>query len=146
MALPTRLVRALSGDTFDSLGRDFEQVMQRLASRDGGFFTTGGYAVDIWETPDHLHVEAELPGFKREEIDVLLENQVLTITAERKADEQAQQRDWLLNERRAVRFSRSFSLPPTVDESKCEAKYENGVLLIALNKREESKPRKISVT
>lgn len=145
MALPTRLARVLASEPFDLMTRDFDTIMQRLVGREGPFLGST-YAVDIWETKDHLFVEAELPGFDRDQIDVTLENSVLTITAERKEENKDEHRDWLLNERRAVRFQRSFTLPPTVDDAKVQAKYENGVLSIRLNKREESKPKKITVS
>ncbi|HMO25275.1 MAG TPA: Hsp20/alpha crystallin family protein [Tepidisphaeraceae bacterium] len=127
----------------DPFTRDFDAAVQRLFGRDGG--VSAGFAVDIWETPDALHVEAELPGFDRDQIDVMLENSVLTITGERKQSNEQSGREWLLNERRAVRFSRSFNLPPTVDDSQVEAKFDNGVLHITIAKREEVKPRKISI-
>src|SRR5690606_11818256 len=104
------------------------------------------YAVDVREDADHIYVEAELPGFRKEDVDITLENQTLTITAERKEEKDDQKKgDLLLHERRYSRFERSFTLPPTVDESKCDAKLADGVLTITLDKREESKPRKISV-
>jgi len=106
------------------------------------------YAVDVREDADHIYVEAELPGFKKNEVDVTLENATLTITAERaeeKKEDGKEQGEYLLRERRHVRFSRSFNLPPTVDESKVDAKLADGVLRITLNKREETKPRKINV-
>lgn len=105
------------------------------------------YAVDVREDPDHFYVEAELPGFKKENVDITLENQQLTIAAERR-DEQKKEGpkgDLLLHERRYSRFLRSFTLPPTVDEQTVNAKLQDGVLTITLNKREETKPRKISV-
>jgi HSP20 family protein len=146
MALPTRLARAIErAGQLEPFNRDFDQLVNRLFNGDGNGVVTAGYAVDIWETPDHLHLEAELPGFNRDQIDVTIDNNVLSLTAARTQQEGHDQREWLLNERRAVRFSRSFNLPPTVDGGKVEAKYENGVLHVTLAKREESKPRKISV-
>lgn len=142
-ALPTRIARVLANDGLEPFTRDFDAAVQRLFGREAG--VAGSFAVDIWETPDALHVEAELPGFDREQIDVMLENSVLTITGERKQPDQQTSREWLLNERRSVRFTRSFNLPPTVDENKVEAKFENGVLHITIAKREEVKPRKISI-
>ena len=128
------------------------------------------YGVDVREDQDHIYVEAELPGFRKDDVDITLENQTLTITAER-SDEQtepapaqgAQGRqggkaqggagtvarprgDYLLRERRYTRFQRSFTLPPTVDESSVNARLTDGVLTITLNKREETKPRKIQVS
>src|ERR1039457_6245854 len=77
------------------------------------------YAVDVREDADHLYVEAELPGFKKDEVEITLENQTLTISAERReggsnGNKDKDKGEWLLNERRYTRFLRSFTLPPTV--------------------------------
>lgn len=103
------------------------------------------FGVDVREDVDHLYLEAELPGFKKEDIDITLEKQVLTITAENKASTEEKKGDYLLRERHQTSVSRSFKLPPTIDEGKVDAKLVDGVLHLTLNKREESKPRKISV-
>ena len=105
------------------------------------------YAVDVREDNDHIYVEAELPGFKKDEVDVTLENQILTISAERREGGSTDPKsgEHLLHERRYTRFLRSFTLPPTVDEQTVNAKLADGVLTVTLNKREESKPRKIAV-
>ena len=105
------------------------------------------YAVDVREDADHFYVEAELPGFSKEDVDITLENQMLTIAAERKSEkeEKSKKGELLLHERRYNRFLRSFTLPPTVDEQTVNAKLDNGILTITLNKREETKPRKIQV-
>jgi HSP20 family protein len=116
------------------------------AQGDGGH-RLAPYAVDVREDADHFYVQAELPGFRKEDVDITLENQTLTISAERKEeqDEKGPKGELLLHERRYNRFLRSFTLPPTVDEQTVNAKLDNGVLTITLNKREETKPRKISV-
>ncbi len=151
MALPTRVQRAMH-DPLDVLPREFGTLMDRfLSGRDllGNGSSFAPYGVDVREDADHFYVEAELPGFKKEEIDITLENATLTINAERKAESnegEANKGDWLLRERRYSRYSRSFTLPPTVDESTVDAKLMDGVLKITLNKREETKPRKITVT
>jgi HSP20 family protein len=151
MALPTRVNRGFV-DPLDMIGREFDNVLTRyFGGNEGG--NGGGrqhwmapYGVDIREDQDHLYVEADLPGFKKEEVDITLENQTLTISAEHKVENQEEKKgDWLLNERRYARFLRSFTLPPTVDDSKVDAKLTDGVLRITLNKREETKPRKIKV-
>lgn len=149
MALPTRVQRAIH-DPMDVLPREFGTLMDRmLGGRD--FFGDGGafapYGVDVREDADHLYVEAELPGFTKDEIDITLENATLSIVAQRKETPAEDQKgDWLLRERRYTRYSRSFNLPPTVDEKTVDAKLTDGVLKITLNKREESKPRKIAVS
>jgi HSP20 family protein len=151
MALPTRVNRgAALLDPTELLGRDFENMFNRwLGVREGGSGQAlAPYGVDIREDNDHFYVEAELPGFKKEEIDVTLENQTLTISAERNVENKQgdeKKGDMLLHERRYSRFLRSFTLPPTVDEGSVNARLNDGVLTITLNKREETKPRKIKV-
>lgn len=148
MALPTRVARGMI-DPFDSIHREFDGMLSRFLGGDGGTAPAAParwapYAVDVREDADHIYVDAELPGFSKDDIDVTLENQTLTISAERK-EEKRQEGDYLLNERRYQRFQRSFMLPPTVDEQKVDAKLADGLLHITLNKREETKPRKIAV-
>lgn len=156
MALPTRVSRGMTvADPFEAAQREFDSALGRFFGGSDVPATHGGwapYAVDVREDKDHLYVEAELPGFKKEEIDVTLENQTLTISAEHKEETKhdgehgsQQKGEWLLRERRYSRFLRSFTLPPTVDDQKVDAKYADGLLRITLNKREETKPRKITV-
>jgi len=153
MALPTRVQRGQI-DPVDQVNREFEGFFNRMLGRDidGGQFAP--YGVDVREDADHIYVEAELPGFRKEDVDITLENQTLTIAAQRTGQTgnggsggQRQQHSgqMLLNERRYTRFLRSFTLPPTVDEQNVDAKLQDGVLTITLNKREESKPRKVQV-
>ena len=151
MALPTRVQRG-QADPLEMAQREFDSLVGRLVggreARDGNYFAP--YAVDVREDADHVYVEAELPGFKKDEVDITLENQTLTIAAERKSESKngngGAKGDLLLHERRYTRFLRSFTLPPTVDEQSVNAKLSDGVLTVTLNKREETKPRKISVS
>src|SRR3954452_17610030 len=145
MALPTRVQRGQQqGDPFELAQREFDTMLNRfLGGRESGGNGGGGdflapYAVDVREDGDHIYVEAELPGFKKEEVDVTLENQTLTISAERREQSNGDQKsgEHLLRERRYTRFLRSFTLPPTVDEQTVNAKLNEGVLTITLNKRE----------
>jgi HSP20 family protein len=151
MALPTRINRGGTAvDPFDMLSRDFEGMFNRWL---GGRETNGSqplapYGVDIREDADHFYVDAELPGFKKEDVDITLENQTLTISAERRYENKqgdGHGDEWLLRERRYNRFLRSFTLPPTVDEGSVNARLQDGVLTITINKREETKPRKVKV-
>lgn len=145
MALPVRLMRSM--EPFEALQREMDSMIGRMYNTresDGNWMAP--YAVDIREDADHVYVEAELPGFKKEEVEITLENQTLTIAAERKGQrKQVEGEQTLLQERRYTRFLRSFTLPPTVNDQTCDAKLAEGILTITLNKREESKPRKISV-
>lgn len=103
-------------------------------------------AVDIFQTGDHeLVLKAELPEMTREDIDITVENFVLTIKGEKKPAADVKDEQFHHVERRYGAFSRSFSLPHTVDSSKVSAEYKNGVLTIKLLLREEAKPRQIRV-
>jgi HSP20 family protein len=150
MALPTRVHRGQYADPYEAIQREFDSVLGRFLG--GQPATDGGerfapYCVDVREDADHFYVEAELPGFKKDDIDITMENQQLTISAERREEQKqdGKKGDLLLHERRYSRFLRSFTLPPTVDEQTVNAKLADGVLTITLNKREETKPRKIAV-
>ena len=149
MALPTRVVQGYV-DPFESAQREFNGVLGRLFGGQGdGGGRLAPFGVDVREDADHFYVDAELPGFRKEDVDITLENSTLTISAERneqKEENDGKKGDWLLRERRYNRFLRSFTLPPTVDEKTVDAKLNDGVLSVTLNKREETKPRKISVS
>src|SRR3954464_5907221 len=112
MALPTRVNRSAQYDPVEAVQRDFETALGRFF---GGREGDGGYApygVDVREDQDHIYVEADLPGFKKEEVDITLENQQLTISAQKRIQNtQEQKGQMLLNERRYQRFMRSFTLP-----------------------------------
>lgn len=107
-------------------------------------YGVGNYPVDIHEDENFIYVEAELPGFKKNEIEVTLENGVLNIQAQR-GTETKNKGESHLTERRFTRVARAFSLPNTVDESKVDANLADGLLTLKLHKREEVKPRKIEV-
>ena len=103
-------------------------------------------AVDIFETQDHEYVvKAELPDLKREDIAVTFENGVLTLAGERKTEFDAGQGTYHRSERVYGRFSRSFTLPATVDANRIQASYKDGVLTVRVPQREEAKPRQITV-
>jgi HSP20 family protein len=103
-------------------------------------------AVDIYETPQHeVVIKAELPDMRREDIGVTFENQVLTIKGERKADDEIVRDRFQRLERFHGVFSRSFTLPATVDAAHISAIYKDGVLTVRLPQREEAKPKQIPV-
>src|SRR5438445_1267513 len=98
--------------------------------------------VDIFQTGDHeLVLKAELPDMTREDIDITVENYVLTIKGEKKLSSEGKEEQFHHVERRYGAFSRSFSLPRTVDSSKVSPDYRNGVLTIKLPLRDAAKPR-----
>ncbi len=127
----------------DFFGNEFGRALSRWAD-EASTELVGSYPVDITEDDAHLYVEAELPGFTRDQVEVTLENGVLTINAQRKETEKKNQSAHL-HERRFTRVTRAFSLPTLVNEDKVEAKLDNGVLHLTLHKREEVRPRKIEV-
>ena len=129
---------------FENMRRDFDTMLSRMFNPESQT-SLAPYPVDVWEDGMKLVIEAELPGFKKEEVEITSENQTLTISANRTAQDQKEQEGYLLNERRYTRFLRSFTLPPTVDDRQVDAKLENGILTVTLNKREETKPKKIEV-
>jgi HSP20 family protein len=102
--------------------------------------------VDIYENDKHeIVLRAELPGLKREDLDIRVENNTLTLRGERKRDTEVKQESYHRVERSYGSFSRSFSLPTTVDTEKVSAAFTDGVLTITLPMREEAKPRQIQV-
>ncbi|QNN20941.1 Hsp20/alpha crystallin family protein [Planctomycetales bacterium ZRK34] len=137
-------LRNIWSDPYETMHREFDTMLNRLWSNGGeSDELIGAYPVDIREDEDHIYVEAEMPGFKKDEVDVTLEAGVLTIIGQRKLEETKGEKH--LTERRFTRVQRSFSLPSSVDEAKVEASLADGVLHVTLNKREEVKPRKITV-
>jgi HSP20 family protein len=102
--------------------------------------------VDIYDTGKHeLVIKAELPDMSKDEIEISVENSTLTLRGEKKMDQTIKDEQCHRIERVYGSFSRSFSLPPTVDTSKVSADYKNGVLTITLPLREEAKPKQIQV-
>lgn len=116
--------------------------------RDFGVATTNTWMppVDIYQTGDHeLVLKAELPDMAREDIDIRIENFVLTIKGDKKLAADVKEEQFHHVERRYGAFSRSFSLPQTVDAGQVSAEYKSGVLTVRLPLREEAKPRHIKV-
>jgi HSP20 family protein len=102
-------------------------------------------AFNLWEDDDNLHVEAELPGLKQDQIEITVaEGDQLTVAGERQAPT-AQGGVWHLQEGGYGRFSRTVTLPAVVDSDKVQAQYESGVLTLTLPKSEKAKPKRISV-
>ena len=127
-----------------------EQVNRLFESKfpgreDDSTLTTWAPTVDIYETENELVLRADLPGIDEKDLDVRVENNMLTIRGERKFDEQVKEDNYLRIERTYGSFSRSFSLPNSVNTEAIKAEYKNGVLAIELPKRAESKPKQVKV-
>ena len=123
---------------------DFARVQQRLLRQNA---VERGWkpAVDILEDEAGIHLKADLAGVKPEDIKVNVESGVLTISGERKLEQEDKRDDYHRVERFHGRFSRSFSLPEEVDTENVDAKYDSGVLTVTLTKRPAAKRREISV-
>ena len=122
------------------LGNVFERGSEDVTSR--GWMPP----VDIYEnTAREIIVKAELPGLRREDIDLTVENTTLTIRGERRRDDSIPNDRYHRVERQYGPFSRSFTLPNTIDSSRVRADYRDGVLTVTLPLREEARPRQIQV-
>ena len=130
----------LAGMEVDRLNRMFNEFYKENFNRE---WTP---PVDIYETEGRdVVIKAELPEMKREDINVTFEDNVLTITGERKLDQDVKRESFQRIERRYGSFSRAFTLPSTVDGSQISASYKDGVLTIRLPQREESRAKQIQV-
>ena len=127
----------------DQINRLFDGALDH--SSDEGNLTTWAPAVDIFETEHNLVVKADLPDVKPEELDIRVENNILTIRGERKFEKKVNENNYLRVERSYGSFSRIFSLSNTVNTESIQADYKNGVLTLSIPKREEAKPKQIKV-
>jgi HSP20 family protein len=129
----------------DRLNRAFAETSSRS---DEGLLSSGSWLppVDIYQNGEHeLVLKAELPDLTREDIDITVDKGTLTIKGEKKLSSEVKEEQFRRIERQYGAFSRSFSLPPSVDPSRVAAEYKNGVLTVKLPMREEAKPRQIKV-
>lgn len=129
----------------DELDRLFEAPLAELGR---GNQLLSGYtpALDVFEQKDNVVVRAELPGMKKEDIEVSLHQNTLSISGERKHEESHKDHEMYRSERFFGRFQRSVTLPTAVAADKVKASYKDGVLTITLPKSEEAKPRHIDVS
>ena len=138
---PLREMAALQ----DRMSRVFGDMNRRF---DDDVMTRGAWLppVGIYENDKHeVVLKAELPDVRREDIDLRIENNTLTISGKREMDKDVKEQQYHRVERTFGSFSRSFTLPQTVDATRINAEYKQGVLTITLPLREEAKPRQIQV-
>lgn len=126
------------------LFRNFDAAMNSFFGDDLGLDTRAP-AVDIREEEDRYVLEAELAGLSEKEIDINVENDLLTISSEKNVENEEKKDRYILKERRISTFCRSFTLPKDVDADKIDATVTNGILTLDMPKRPEAKPKKISV-
>jgi HSP20 family protein len=125
------------------LNRLFSDFFGRASQEQN--LTTWAPAVDIYEGQNELVVKAELPEVKPDELDIRVENNILTIRGERKFEKKVDEKNYLRVERSYGSFARSFSLANTVNTEAIKAEYRDGVLTLNIPKREEAKPKQIKV-
>jgi HSP20 family protein len=128
----------------DQVNRLFDETFSRGRSAESEMGSWAP-AVDIYETEQELVLKADLPEVNQQEIDIRIENNMLTIRGERKFHNEVSQDNYLRVERAYGPFSRSFSLPNTLNAEAIKADYQNGVLSIRMPKREESRPKQIRI-
>lgn len=117
-----------------------------LPTRDSGLVGAWTPALDVHEDKENYFVNVELPGMKKDEIEISLHGGVLSVSGERKQESQREEGDTFRSERYFGKFQRSVTLPAAVDETKVKATYKDGILSIELPKAEEAKPKQIAVS
>ncbi|OLB31535.1 MAG: molecular chaperone [Acidobacteria bacterium 13_2_20CM_58_27] len=127
----------------EQLNRVLGDMLERAG--DESNLTPWAPAVDIFETEHQLVVKADLPDVNPQDLDIRVENNILTIRGERKFENEVNEENYLRVERSYGSFSRSFSLANSVKSDAIKADYQNGVLTLSIPKREEAKPKQIKV-
>jgi HSP20 family protein len=120
-------------------------LQQQMSSRVEDSYGTWAPVVDIFEKGDDLVISAELPGLEQEDVDISIENNTLVLRGERKRQMEFAEKDAYRLERTFGAFTRSFTLPKTVDSERISASYKNGVLELTLPKVAQAKLRKIKI-
>ena len=139
---PFRDLRSLQ----DEVNRLFSSNFSRSFGDEGIARGSWTPSVDIFENKDQIVLEAELPGMNREDFELTIENNVLTLRGERRFEKTDEGDNYHRVERSYGSFTRSFTLPQTVSGEGANAEYKNGVLRVALPKREEVKARRIEIS
>ena len=135
-----------SSDRLSSLRDEVNRLFDfSWPSRDSGLFSGWSPALDVHDDKDSLSVQVELPGVKKDEIDISLHEGVLTVSGQRKLERERQEGETFRSERYFGKFQRSVTLPAAVDADKVKASYTDGILTIDLPKAEEAKPKQIAV-
>ena len=138
---PFRDLRTLQ----DEVNRLFSTNIGRAFGDEGIARGAWNPSVDIYENKDQIVLEAELPGMNREDFDLTVENNVITLRGERRFEKKDDGDNYHRVERSYGSFTRSFTLPQTVSADGAQAEYRNGVLRVTLPKREEVKARRIEI-
>lgn len=130
---------------FGSLAQDVDRLFDLAFATPPTLPTGAQPALDLWEQPEHFVVRLELPGVKKDDVQISLHENVLTLAGERKQETKAEEGRTLRTERQYGSFRRSVTLPSLVNGSAVTASFKDGVLTVTLPKAEEAKPRQITV-
>jgi HSP20 family protein len=133
------------GTLQNEMNRLFNTVFDTPAPGNGGTLRRWMPAMDLVETEDHFVLRADLPGMGEEDVKIEFENDVLTVSGERKAEHESKGEGYYRVERAFGSFSRSLTLPKGVDAEAVNAGFDRGVLEIRIPKPEERKPRRIEI-
>jgi len=128
-----------------AMDRLFEDSFVRPRGWAFGGFDGYSFPVDVTNGSDSIRVEASLPGFKPEDVDITVENGVLSISAETQSERQEGEGETLVQEIRRGRVSRTIALPTGIEPDKATASFEHGVLRLQIPKAEAVKPRQIRI-
>ncbi len=142
-----RLIRCNPNRMVSRTNRDFERLFNSFFGTPWQQPTHSEFIprVEVIEDKDQLKLQAELPGLEKDAIRVMVEDGVLTISGERKSQDEENGPDYVWSEISNGSFSRSFTLPDYVEAEKIKADYKNGILVLSLPKAEKSKPKEIEV-
>lgn len=143
--VPTKRSNNVAWPNFNTFEQHLDRIFNGSLDQSGGPATSWAPAVDIHETDDAYVIEADLPGLTKDDIDVKVMEDRVTIRGTRTREEKQEGKGYWRTERASGTFERNFRLHGGIDGSKVEAQFENGVLTIKLAKPEETKPRQIEV-
>jgi HSP20 family protein len=129
----------------DRMNRLFQDSFGREGREEALSTTSFAPPVDVYEDEHQISIKIEVPGIDEKDIDVRVENNILTVFGERKLEKEEKQENYRRVERQYGSFARSFTLPNTVDAENISADYDKGVLKISLAKKAEAKPKQIKV-
>lgn len=144
--------RDLFLDSFDNMSNFEDEItklfkpISKLTGIDRGLFNSNwNPSIDVYESDDAVLIKADIPGLKRDEIDVSIDKDLLTIKGEKRREDEFNEKNSYRSERFYGSFSRTVQLHSEVDNEKVEATYKDGVLELKLPKKEEAKTKRISV-
>ncbi|HEY0981089.1 Hsp20/alpha crystallin family protein [Schlesneria sp.] len=145
MLVRTRRIGLPSVDSLSTVHRDMEELFGRLVNGAANGASAHGWhaPVTLWNDADKVYVEIEVPGVKKEDLEVTVHNGLLRIAGQRKAAEG--ERQYWTNERRFGAFERTMTIPDEIDADSIDAELVDGVLHLTLTKKPEAQPKRIAV-